>query len=159
MKAHLVPLLIVLSLCGGYAEEPLFSLAAVRGQPSANTEPLTWENNGKSETLNVDKKPAVTGLDIVGANVVQTEGNGVGIIIILNNRGAGAFEAMTRTAAKTRAQIAIILEGKLVSAPSVRDVISGGQIEITGSFAPDEAIRLAALLNQNWKNPRHDLHL
>ena len=43
--------------------------------------------------------------------------------------------------------IAILLDGKVISAPRVRSEISGGEIEISGRFSKSEAGYMAALLN------------
>jgi preprotein translocase subunit SecD len=42
--------------------------------------------------------------------------------------------------------IAIVLDGRVVSAPVVENVITGGQSEITGTFTADQANSLAAVL-------------
>ena len=44
-------------------------------------------------------------------------------------------------------QLAIMLDGKLYSAPTVREEIPSGSAEITGSFTQREAIELANVLN------------
>ena len=46
-----------------------------------------------------------------------------------------------------RGRLAIVLDGKLYSAPTVRTEIRGGSAEITGSFTQREAIDLANVLN------------
>ena len=43
-------------------------------------------------------------------------------------------------------QIAIVLDGMVVSAPVVREKISGGEAQISGSFKMEEAARLAIML-------------
>lgn len=42
--------------------------------------------------------------------------------------------------------IMIILDGQIISAPAVKEPISGGQCSITGSFSQEEASNLAALI-------------
>lgn len=44
-------------------------------------------------------------------------------------------------------EIAIVLDGLVVSAPRIQDVISGGQAQITGSFTRQEATDLAHVLS------------
>ena len=43
-------------------------------------------------------------------------------------------------------QLAIVLNGAVVSAPAVQEPISGGVLQITGSFTQEEAEALAASL-------------
>jgi protein-export membrane protein SecD len=69
-----------------------------------------------------------------------------------NDEGALAFEAITGQLAET-GQItgelqflAIVLDGVVESAPSVKEEISGGQAEITGKFTHEEAANLALVL-------------
>lgn len=60
------------------------------------------------------------------------------------DEGAKKFEEIT--AKYVGKQIAIVLDGKVMSAPRVIEKISGGRAEITGNFTIDEAKRLAIVL-------------
>jgi preprotein translocase subunit SecD len=63
-----------------------------------------------------------------------------------NQEGAKIFQDLTQ---KYLGQpIAIYLDGKLISAPIVREVIKDGKAQITGKFTLDEAKLLANRLNQ-----------
>ena len=55
--------------------------------------------------------------------------------------------------ARTIGQLAIVLDGKLQSAPTVRDAIRGGGATITGSFSREEAVELANVLNNPLEFP------
>ncbi len=67
------------------------------------------------------------------------------VVLQFNDEGAKLFEKITReNVGKT---IAIYLDGNLISAPSVRQAISGGRAEITGNFTPAEAKTLVGRLN------------
>ena len=61
-----------------------------------------------------------------------------------NPRGARAFERITRENVGQR--LAIILDNVVQSAPVIREPISGGQAQISGSFTPQEAGDLAIVL-------------
>ena len=52
-----------------------------------------------------------------------------------------------------RGQLAIVLDGKLYSAPGVQKEIIGGSAEISGSFSQREAISLASALNNPLDTP------
>ncbi|MBP1583600.1 MAG: protein translocase subunit SecD, partial [Victivallales bacterium] len=43
-------------------------------------------------------------------------------------------------------RLAIVLDGRIYSAPSIREAINGGRAEITGNFTPEEARRLAGVI-------------
>lgn len=62
-----------------------------------------------------------------------------------NDEGAKLFEEITeRNIGKP---VGIYLDGYPISAPNVREKISGGNAQITGSFTPDEAKKLVGRLN------------
>ena len=63
--------------------------------------------------------------------------------------GASQFStATTKLVGQTSPenQFAIVLDGKVVSAPQVNEAITGGRAQITGSFTADEAQNLARVL-------------
>jgi len=64
--------------------------------------------------------------------------------IAFNPRGARSFERLTGENVKKR--MAIVLDGKVYSAPVIQEKISGGKASITGSFTPEEAADLAVVL-------------
>ncbi|MCM0754340.1 protein translocase subunit SecD [Desulfovibrio aminophilus] len=64
--------------------------------------------------------------------------------IAFNPRGARTFERLTGENVKKR--MAIVLDGKVYSAPVIQEKISGGRASITGSFTPEEAADLAVVL-------------
>lgn len=67
------------------------------------------------------------------------------VAITFNQEGAELFESITRD--HTGQQLAIFLDGELISAPRINEPISGGQAVISGGFDPDEARALAQNLN------------
>lgn len=64
--------------------------------------------------------------------------------IQFTDEGAKKFEEIT--AKYVGRQIAIVLDGKVMSAPRVIEKISGGQAEITGNFTIEEAKQLVIVL-------------
>lgn len=103
------------------------------------------------------------GSEVKTANVTQnaTETGGYAVNLELKSDGAEAFEQATQTAlsgtvtatVKDSAgntvpnnSIVIMLDNEVISSPTVNEVISGGQCEITGSFTKEEASELAALI-------------
>ncbi|SME91714.1 protein translocase subunit SecD [Desulfovibrio gilichinskyi] len=66
------------------------------------------------------------------------------VTLSFNARGARIFERVTGENIKKR--MAIVLDGKVYSAPTIQDRISGGKASITGSYTTDEAHDLAIVL-------------
>ncbi|HJV90346.1 MAG TPA: protein translocase subunit SecD, partial [Holophagaceae bacterium] len=64
----------------------------------------------------------------------------------LNRDGADAFATATGTAAADERYLAIVLDRKVISAPTVHEKIIGGSVQITGSFTADEADDLSLSL-------------
>jgi preprotein translocase subunit SecD len=78
---------------------------------------------------------AKTSFDNLGRPVVTLE---------FDKEGARQFDEATATNVGRR--IAIVLDGKVISAPVVQERISGGSAQISGNFTTDEAQRLAIML-------------
>jgi preprotein translocase subunit SecD len=66
------------------------------------------------------------------------------VSIKFNAQGASDFDRITNE--NVRKRLAIVLDGVVHSAPQIRERISGGQAEITGSFTMEEARDLAIVL-------------
>ncbi|MFN2544971.1 MAG: protein translocase subunit SecD [Actinomycetota bacterium] len=65
----------------------------------------------------------------------------------LTGSGSAKFGEITTRLAQTHAQLAIVLDRQVVSAPSVQNPITSGSGEITGSFSESDARDLAKFLN------------
>jgi preprotein translocase subunit SecD len=71
------------------------------------------------------------------------------VSLTFNGEGTKAFGALTNrvtTLASPLNQVAIVLDGLVVSAPSIREAIPSGNAQITGSFSQVEAQDLANVL-------------
>lgn len=89
-------------------------------------------------------KVLLSGKELKDAAVNPDSLGRMGVSLSFNSEGARLFEEATgRLVGK---QIAIVLDGVVISAPVVQDRISGGNAQITGRFSPDEASRLAIML-------------
>jgi len=89
-------------------------------------------------------KVLMTGKDIDKANVAYDDRNQPYVSLNFNSRGAADFERITRAHEKKR--MAVVLDGKVYSAPTIQEVISQGRAQITGSFTTEEARDLADAL-------------
>ncbi|MBI5123944.1 MAG: protein translocase subunit SecD, partial [Candidatus Omnitrophica bacterium] len=106
---------------------------------------METERGGK-EPLLVAKDASLTGDAIVNAKT-EFSSRGFGepyVSITLNSKGAEVFAKVT--AANVGKRLAIVLDGKIVSAPVIREAIPSGQAQITGNFSVNEANDLAVIL-------------
>ena len=121
-------------------------------------EPMTLEQEGRNgeirtSELYVKRIPEMTGEALSDAYATMDEFGRFKILLRFTKEGAKRFADVTRAIADEGkrtgrlGQLAIILDGKLYSAPSVHEEIPSGSAEITGSFTQREAIELANVLN------------
>ncbi len=104
------------------------------------------------EYLFLRQTPVMRGDDIARAVPQMSDTGGFRVAIEFTSSGAQRFAEVTRQIAESGspgnpARLAIVLDGKLISAPSVREEIRGGNAEITGNFTRREASNLANALN------------
>jgi SecD/SecF fusion protein len=111
--------------------------------------------NGEIHTseLYIKRIPEMTGNALSEAYASMDEFGRFKILLRFTKEGAKQFATVTREIADERkttgrlGQLAIVLDGKLYSAPSVHEEIPSGSAEITGTFTQREAIELANVLN------------
>lgn len=101
----------------------------------------------------VKRVPEMTGESVATAFPTMDEFGRYKVNLQFNDEGAARFAEVTEAIAAEgqrtgrAGQLAIVLDGRLSSAPSVRERIGGGSAEISGSFTQREAIDLANVLN------------
>jgi len=105
------------------------------------------------EELYVKRIPEMTGSAIANAFARPDMYGKPEIILQFTSEGRSRFAEVTREIATLGRQtgipgrLAIVLDGRLYSAPSVRDEIDSESAQITGSFSEREALNLANVLN------------
>lgn len=92
----------------------------------------------------VKSEAVLTGDYITDAQTRFDQFNQPYVSMSFNGQGGKIFERVTGENVKKR--MAIVLDGKVYSAPVIQDRISGGKASITGSFSTDEAHDLAIVL-------------
>jgi preprotein translocase subunit SecD len=95
-----------------------------------------------AEVLGRQVSKATAGIDQQGASAWY-------VLLTFNGEGTKAFGALTArvtTLASPQNQVAIVLDGLVVSAPSINEAIPSGNAQITGSFSQLEAQDLANVL-------------
>jgi hypothetical protein len=117
--------------------------------PDDEERPRSWQVVGL-RTFVIVPRPVVTTSDVMGADVGIGDPDGLPFVTVaLKPAAAERFHAFTRTWVGRR--LAIVVEGHVATAPTVRSAISGGRVQITiAAGDPDrqlaEAQRLAASL-------------
>ncbi|CAN2199693.1 SecD Preprotein translocase subunit SecD [Candidatus Nanopelagicaceae bacterium] len=95
-----------------------------------------------AEVLGRQVSKASAGIDQQGASAWY-------VLLTFNGEGTKAFGALTSrvtSLASPQNQVAIVLDGLVVSAPSINEAIPSGNAQITGSFSQVEAQDLANVL-------------
>lgn len=93
----------------------------------------------------VEEVPVVSGEDLTNAKGDFDQNGRPAVAFQFDARGARAFGDYT--AQNIGAPFAIVLDGKVISAPVIQSHIPGGSGIITGNFTVEEANRLAVLLS------------
>ena len=86
----------------------------------------------------------LTGSDLKDARAQISQGNQAVVGLEFNSAGADKFADLT--AKNIGKQIAIVLDGEVLTAPVVQEAITGGRAQISGSRSIQDAERLAILL-------------
>ena len=112
-------------------------------EESFGTEKLEFEDG--SEEAIVSKRIILSGDNLVDAKpTMDTQTNETVVSFSLDRVGAKKFGKATSTGVGKR--LAIVLDGKIISAPSIREPIIGGSGQISGDFTFQSATDLALLL-------------
>ena len=120
-----------------------FQFITQNSEESFGTEKLMFED--ESEEAIVSKRIILSGDNLVDAKPsMDTQNNETVVTFSLDRVGAKKFGKATSTGVGKR--LAIVLDGKIISAPSVREPIIGGSGQISGNFTFQSATDLALLL-------------
>lgn len=87
---------------------------------------------------------SITGQHLLDAKVAFDNLGRPVVTLKFNKDGTHLFDELT--AHNIGRQVAIVLDGVVISAPVVQERISGGEAQISGRFTTDEAQRLAIML-------------
>ncbi len=106
-----------------------------------------------TEELYIKTRPEMTGEGVADSYPTMDQFGRFRIILKFTEQGAKQFADVTKAIADEgrssgrMGRLAIVLDGKLYSAPTVREQINGGSAEISGSFTQREAVDLSNVLN------------
>ncbi|MCW5556399.1 MAG: sigma-70 family RNA polymerase sigma factor [Verrucomicrobiae bacterium] len=135
----------------GRAAPAPFQLQLVLNEPGEDSELMT--NNVRLSTgtvlpqmLRVQKTPLMNDTAVRLASVITDPVSGrPKIEIEFSDVGRELLAAITRENLNKR--LAVVLDGRLYSAPVIQSEISGGKVQIIGDFTEEEAQTLAAKIN------------
>lgn len=119
---------------------------ALRGRipPGTKVLPRTDPTQGIGQVL-IKKRVMVSGEDLIDSQPSTDSQSGQPVVSFrFNSRGAKKFGAAT--AANVNRPFAIVLDGKVISDPVIREAILGGSGQISGNFSFQSATDLALLL-------------
>jgi preprotein translocase subunit SecD len=106
-------------------------------------DPLTKEVISTRPYL-LDKKILLQGDRIRDSRVRFSQTGQASVSLSLDDKGKRQFAQITRN--NVGRLLAIVLDGKVQSAPRINEEIAGGEAVITGSFSPEEAAEQALVL-------------
>ncbi len=128
------------------SERALLEICVTSSSPRAGYEPFDLPE--ANEILYVATEPALTEADIqmaaveptAGATSVKETPESFMIAIDFTEQGAETFAQLTREHIEEK--LAILIKGRLVSAPVVKAEVTGGRAIITGEFTRERAERI-----------------
>jgi preprotein translocase subunit SecD len=125
---------------------PPFQLQFVLDQPGDDSEVVTNNSVNTGEaTLNVRKTPLLDHTAINSVTVTTSASGTPQIDVELSETAREQFAQITKENIDKR--LAIVMDGKVYSAPVIRSEISGGKLQISGTFTEEEARELATKIN------------
>jgi len=145
MIKHLITIAIYLSIMLACSENEKVTLEfrIAEDDPAPDLTEMVFEPTG--ETFYLHNEVPVNQDDVESAAVVMQQGQPA-VELILTSRGTKKFEELT--AQNVSKRCAMVLNGELLSAPIIRDTISGGRAIISGIFTEAEAEDIAMGLNK-----------
>jgi len=121
------------------------SQEAAQGRPPPGSEVIPSDDTSGPPSWVVRKKIEVDGGELETAQAALDQRTGQWIVNFrFNSNGGRKFAAVTKD--NVGRPFAIVLDGKVISAPVIREPILGGSGQISGSFTVQSANDLALLL-------------
>jgi len=147
-----VCLVAFVAMAAGPATPPVFQMRLVVENPSADSEQLICQSTNKetgrvsTEKLNVQKKILLDQTALKSAIASKSRQDHWQVDFSLTPDGTRQFAEITGQNIGKR--LAIVIDGRLITAPTIQSSINGGKGQITGTFTKQEAKDLAARINQ-----------
>jgi len=145
-----LPVTFVLAGCAwpvprGMVDPNVLQFRAVADEAGEDTEPMTVREEGKGVVLHLRKDARLTAADVRSARAgTQSRRGEATVYLAFTEEGRRKFSEATKVSVGRR--LAIVVEGRLLAAPTVQHPIQGDAV-ITGDFTGGEARALAAKIN------------
>jgi tRNA A-37 threonylcarbamoyl transferase component Bud32 len=123
-----------------------FRWVAAEGDTNSPADLLPWSRDrGGEQRLRVRREFVLTGDDVESAGFTEYQSDQKELLVFLSLPGSQKFgEATARNIGR---QLAIVWDGRVISAPVVRTAITSRRVNINGLFTNAEAQQLLDLLN------------
>ena len=138
---HFILVYLALSVASFAMDQLTIGVSRVMEIPTSDTQEMTLEHEESREILNVDRVIVLGDSEFKEMSLV--EGNEIVILITLTDAGSKKLSELTREMVGKR--IAITSNNRLLSAPVVKQQITGNSIEVTGNLTKERAEELIAL--------------
>lgn len=156
MKANIISLAVVALLVVATAEASVFEIRRIEPKASKKSKSFTINNGGRVETLNLNNEPLLDRSALIGARATEetvavTSGpkpeqkSVPAIKLTFTGDGLARFTEVTTTLVGK--QVGVVIDGKLVATPAVRETMRRNSITLTGNFTKEEATDLVAKIN------------
>jgi preprotein translocase subunit SecD len=127
--------------CGPEERGVALEIRHVDPEPGPGLTEMVFSGWGHADTFYVADEVLLSSADVDSATVVGW-GEGHAVEILLTSAGRERFAEVS--AGHIGDHLGILVDGRLVAAPIVRDTIAGGRALINGDFSEEEAERIAA---------------
>ena len=141
MKVLMLSLISLIVLCcsGEQVKIEKVTVEFKAAQKEANDSLIAMSDMRSGDTLYVANNSIITNKDIEFASVDDQDGHTV-IELQMNNTGTKKLADYTENHIGSR--VAIILDGELILAPTIRAPLTDGKAMITGNFTKKEAEKI-----------------
>ncbi len=130
----------------GQTAELEFKLVVPANDPGSQVLPYAPGSVGEGTQISVRRLGGIRGDSLTNAQPTRNQQNNEPVVsITFDAQGAQRFARLTSE--NVNKQFAIILDGEVISAPTINEAILGGQAQISGGFTVETANQLAIALN------------
>jgi preprotein translocase subunit SecD len=142
-RNFLLCLILIVGLPSSWGEGAKVAMRSGASEAAAGHTKMTVA--GSDQIVFVSGEDLLTNKDIASAELHSKSAETQNISIVFSPGGKAKFAAATK--ALINRPLAILVDGKLISAPIVREQIKGGSAMITGKFSDAEVQHILAGLN------------
>lgn len=149
MKSFLGALIVVASPllvgCGEKAQPVTLEFRLAEREPTEGMTEMVFSGRDQRDTLYLHTEVLLSGEDVIDASAT-TENESPVVALRFTESGTKKFADITGS--NIGRHLGMVVDGKLLSAPVIRDTIASGRAIITGNMSEQEAQRIADGLNR-----------